>query len=465
MKKDKDIEKIFREGFDKMEHAPSSRVWENVRHELDKKKERKVIPLWIRLGGIAALIAVLFTIGSVFWNTDDPTFIEPPITAAPEIEIEKNTFFDSSNASSETQHTEIASDKDNVIVNDDSESTVNESLTDNNSIATQSQPSSSKKSSTVIKNQEKTSITKNTQSEKQFNIAENDTQTIIKPLDTAEVIAKSDSTEFENLEKVIPKIQENKASIFDAIAENDKTEESDEKDKNPKRWQVTPNVAPVYYNSIGGGSSIDPSFSQSPVQGDINMSYGVQVSYAVSNRLNIRTGISAVDLQYSTGDIIPATGPASRGLKGVNYHSNTTVITAIPRLGTNTGELNLKSGTSDARLVQSINYVEVPLEVSYAILNDRFGLNLIGGMSTLFLGENDIAIQSQEFNTSLGSANNLSSLSFSTNIGLGINYQLSSRFNFSLEPMFKYQLNPYSDSSVNFKPYYMGIYSGLSFRF
>ncbi|MFT6826142.1 MAG: hypothetical protein ACJAYD_000696, partial [Patiriisocius sp.] len=62
-------------------------------------------------------------------------------------------------------------------------------------------------------------------------------------------------------------------------------------------------------------------------------------------------------------------------------------------------------------------------------------------------------------------ANNLSYLSFATNIGLGVHYKLSNSFKFNVEPMFKYQLNPYTDSAVDFKPYYVGVYTGLSFKF
>ena len=92
-------------------------------------------------------------------------------------------------------------------------------------------------------------------------------------------------------------------------------------------------------------------------------------------------------------------------------------------------------------------------------------MNLIGGLSTLFLGNNDIAVEAGSFQSTLGEANNLTSVSFSTNVGLGFDYKLSKKFKFNVEPMFKYQLNPYTDSSVNFQPYYVGVYTGLSYKF
>src|SRR5690606_29083021 len=267
----------------------------------------------------------------------------------------------------------------------------------------------------------------------------------------------------------------NKKSIFDAIAEkNEETviAEKTKKEKPEHRWNVAPNVAPIYYSSLGNGSSIDRNFPDNPQKGDVNMSYGVQVSYALNNRLSVRAGVNNVDLSYSTSGIEVGTGPVAYALNSVDYGGRqivTTVVdkgsfaTAAPSNGF--GDVQPKSTQGDARLIQNINYYEVPVELKYAVLDSKLGVNVIGGVSTLFLGSNEISVKADNFNTVLGDSNNLSSVSFSTNVGLGLDYKLSKKFTFNIEPMFKYQLNPYTDSSVSFKPYYLGVYSGLSFKF
>ncbi len=98
-------------------------------------------------------------------------------------------------------------------------------------------------------------------------------------------------------------------------------------------------------------------------------------------------------------------------------------------------------------------------------MDTKFGVNLIGGLSTLFLGDNEVSVMADGFRSTLGEANNLSSVSFSTNIGLGLDYKISRRLKFNVEPMFKYQLNPYTESSVDFQPYYIGVYTGFSLKF
>src|SRR5690606_16133313 len=52
-----------------------------------EKKERKVIPLWVRLGGVAALIAVLFSVGNWIYSPSD--LGAPSITDENIIKIEK----------------------------------------------------------------------------------------------------------------------------------------------------------------------------------------------------------------------------------------------------------------------------------------------------------------------------------------------------------------------------------------
>ncbi|HAH33410.1 MAG TPA: hypothetical protein DCL52_01330, partial [Flavobacteriaceae bacterium] len=129
------------------------------------------------------------------------------------------------------------------------------------------------------------------------------------------------------------------------------------------------------------------------------------------------------------------------------------------------GEITPKSTNGEAFINQNISYYEVPLELSYTLFDSAFGLDVIGGVSTLVLGENQVSVTAGNYSEVLGAANNLSSISFASNIGLGLHYKMSSNLRLNVEPMFKYQLNPYTDSSVSFKPYYLGVYTGLSFKF
>jgi hypothetical protein len=116
-------------------------------------------------------------------------------------------------------------------------------------------------------------------------------------------------------------------------------------------------------------------------------------------------------------------------------------------------------------LNQQIGFIEVPLEIEYVIIDKKIGINIIGGGSTLFLDRNMISLNSADFSTNLGASNNLNNLSFTTNIGLGFDYNISSKFELNLEPIFKYQMNAFNGNTSNVNPYFFGVYSGFSFKF
>jgi len=83
----------------------------------------------------------------------------------------------------------------------------------------------------------------------------------------------------------------------------------------------------------------------------------------------------------------------------------------------------------------------------------------------MFLNENNLSVVSGELVTSAGRAENLNDVSFTSNIGLGFKYNFWKSFQANIEPKFKYQLNTFSENDGGFKPYFIGIYSGLSFSF
>jgi hypothetical protein len=86
-------------------------------------------------------------------------------------------------------------------------------------------------------------------------------------------------------------------------------------------------------------------------------------------------------------------------------------------------------------------------------------------LSTLFLNANAVSVQSAATTMSLGKANNLNDIHFSSNIGLGFKYEFWKNFEAHFEPTFKYQFNTFSRDAGNFRPYFVGLYSGVSFRF
>src|SRR5690606_24692475 len=113
MKEKKNIDNIFKEGFKNFEATPSPRVWENIQAQLQKEKEdRKLIPLWIKLGGVAALIAVLLSVGNWIYSPSD--FGTPSITDENVIKTEKELNENNSKLVDNNSETELNSNESQV---------------------------------------------------------------------------------------------------------------------------------------------------------------------------------------------------------------------------------------------------------------------------------------------------------------------------------------------------------------
>jgi len=236
------------------------------------------------------------------------------------------------------------------------------------------------------------------------------------------------------------------------------------------KWSVKPQLAPVFYNSLSKGSPIDTEFAGNSKSYDNDLSYGLGVNYAVNSRLKVRSGINTVNLNYATQNVQFYASLEGQTKNVAARSSNANIVVQDQKNNVVDPSLLFANNTSgdkyDGAMLQKTGYVEVPVEMSYALINKNFGIDIIGGVSTLFLNQNNVSVVStQGLSTSVGQAQNLNNIHFSTNVGLGFKYRFFKAFEANFEPMFKYQVNTFSRDAGNFKPYFIGLYSGISFSF
>lgn len=273
----------------------------------------------------------------------------------------------------------------------------------------------------------------------------------------------------------------NDTAAMKGVATNELEELLNEKEskqkKEPKisRWQLASNVAPVFLGSASNGSPVDPSLAKNSKSYNTDFGYGIGVGYALNKRITVRTGLNKVNLSYDTNDISFFRGIQAKTLAGVQpaasgtmIHVESNNINSNPVLSPENELLPFESSIvhkTSGYLQQEMGYLEMPVEMTYNILDKRFGIKLIGGFSTLFLQDNSIRVISGEINTLLGEANNLNDVHFSTNFGVGLKYSFLKSFEFNVEPTLKYQLNTFNANAGSFKPYLFGVYSGISYKF
>ncbi|TRX23704.1 hypothetical protein [Flavobacterium franklandianum] len=466
MKENKNIDRLFQEQFRGFEASPNNQVWLNIEAELKKDKKRKVIPFWLKCSGIAAA----FLLGLFTLNTNQPFHpkTENHIVLTSKISKESSNkkqivsnSKDNSKSKKEIINTNfsksITKDEKNINSYGSSKVLVYQKKNPNNAevflpksnLPLKQLVTNENSNNYSLLNAEKNSVTNlnslantpnHNQEKKDFKEKEGST--------------KEESTNPETPNE-LEEILKAKSAQKNAVASNSKN-----------KWLITPNVAPVYLNANSGGSPIDEQLSDYEKKSDKSVSFGIGIQYAVGKKTVIRTGINKVVLGYNTSNVLYSTGLTANNLRNIEYSSKNAVkfvneanyssLTATEKeiQSTNTGNLNQKMG-----------YYELPMEVSYAVLDKKFGINLIGGFSTLFLNENTISLESSQSNIVLGEAKNLSQVHFSSNVGLGFKYQITKSFQINIEPMVKYQLNTFSNNSGDFKPLFIGLYSGISYGF
>jgi hypothetical protein len=502
MKKDP-IDSLFEEKLKDYGELPGEKVWKSIEHSLDQKKNsRRILPIWWKLGGAAAVLAALLyllgpglpvteTMEDPVTNTDDTRSASPEIDSGPgqEFIAPKPPLENEVSSAADKPETKPANDlqsqknprrtntelpvNENQIADKENANDRAPGRTNRDRLAGAQQNDSPAQPSENDPDNVLTAEAQLAHNRTQENTSDRQTD----PADTEAKRVQNSALKQPGEEQIAVAGDKDESSegksIYDAIAESEEEKVVDVANNGPK-WSVGPKVAPVYFNSFGEGSPIHSNFAANSKSGNVNLSYGLSISYDLTPKLSIRSGIHKVDYGYDTNDItFSPTLAATSGqqLTTINYtlSSRNLVVrnTSQAKLAQDVleAEVSAEFAFLDGRMVQQFGYVEVPLELNLSLVDRKLGLNLIGGLSSLFLIDNSVRLESNGNAMEMGEANNLNAMNFSTNIGIGVEYEVTPRLQLNLEPVFKYQLNTFSASAGTFNPYSIGVYSGINFRF
>lgn len=429
MKEKKYIDRLYQEKFRDFEAAPREAVWKNIEAQLREKKNRRaVVPLWYRYAGVAALVAFLLMLGD--WIL--------PVTPSAAV------------ANEETEEPNLNPGNSPVIPFISPLSTSEERLVGSNSTAEVTEGSTTE---IALNSPEKQRSAEETASKINLKNAIFDT-----PVAIAVLPFVKDKT------NSLPEVS--KPSIFDEIAPSEDPEIASSSPKS--LLEISTHATPIYYGKLGNANPLDVGANESR-EAEVTYSYGVRLALNISDRVQIRSGVNRVNLSYSS------TGTGYRSASGIYSVRNASLVKPYdPEVKMVTGGVNGRTNSSTNRtqagiftqgnLNQRMGYIEVPVEFAVNLLENKFELNLIGGGSTLFLEENEVLLTSGNISAA-GKADNLYAVSFSANFGLGVDYNLSEKFKLNLEPMFKYQVRAFDAPTGDVKPYFLGVYTGFSYKF
>ncbi|MDX1332494.1 MAG: hypothetical protein R3252_05645, partial [Robiginitalea sp.] len=332
----KDLDKMIQDKLGDYREAPDPRVWDRVRDSLDQKKKKgRLIPLWLRLGAAAAVILAGF-----FWlapredlSTDTPavsrtaTPQQTPVEEGIQSEPAEKTLPGTTEASTDStdlpggvkglaatpgemdavvsapgkadrpsgaDSIQEAQSKDRIAVT--ASETRDRALTDSNG---------------VVAEQGRSQEPGIPSPEQADAIADSPTDRFTKDPGNTE------KEEAQPERKELPK-----KSILEALEPQEAVAETERQEG---KWSVGPSLAPVYFNSFGSGSPIASNFLDNSKSGTVNMSYGLQVSYRLSKKLSLRSGIHRVDYGYNTDDVVFTSSPTARPsslIRTISYSEN-----------------------------------------------------------------------------------------------------------------------------------------------
>lgn len=433
MNEHKNIDRFFQEKLKSLEASPSPKVWTEIAANL-KKKKRKVFPIWWLSSGVAAVLILSVFIYPLIFNTTEKT----PILKQPSLIVQPTIKFKNS-----LQEKTLLEPKIEIV------------STENN--ATTSPITLVKKPHQNIKNSNPTAGKIAMNAEK-------------KPI----VIKEKKEKDSQLSAKEIKEETISNDSIFthkkkkDFISEIKKNNLKVTENKPLKKWSLAPVFSILNSNSFSNTSSLDASLQASKTQGKDNYSYGVKIAYQLNSKWAIQSGVHFQKLDYATNNLTVVSNISGNNFGNINYASTSSNFSISS--SNVEKDIILLSGanllTDKATLIQTYGYIEIPIEATYEFISSKkFNAHFITGISSLFLNENKIELTSRSFSETLGKANNLNSFNLSGNLGLDFDYALYPKLKLTVNPMLKIPLKTFSKNSNGFKPYLIGVYTGLKYQF
>ncbi len=453
MAEQENIDNFFKQKFEGYSVPPPEGLWNNISNIISaQQSNRKVIVGWRWLWAAAVLLPMTLGI-SVYLNNTNTNENTQSIAPSKTIVINSNP--------------EIKTIDKNVKLNE------SQSIT---SIAskTKSNPAHTTTTHQQHNNQNVKSINN------QYNNSQHSDNNFLSVL-------KSKSAHIKSISIKNPKLKTLKSN---SIAQNylpiNKPIEEPSRDS---RITLSGLVLPSYSYRTVNSQAINNSL---PDEKGINtITGGIAINYAHSTRWSIETGAYISQAGQSIAMNMPASvNPLSRinktfgaatqnqvslstnSLGAISYKNNVSENQYIPNSKNSdfsaamTSPIDFQNTTSDVTIKQLLSYIEIPLVLRYNLMQNPFKLSLATGISSNILTNNQAILTQEGQSNTIGETENIKPLSFSTRLGIGIDYPIFSNFYFHLEPTVKYFINPInSDNTNQFKPYSFGVYTGIAYSF
>lgn len=251
----------------------------------------------------------------------------------------------------------------------------------------------------------------------------------------------------------------------------------DKTNLNNRRWGVKAEFAPVFNSQA---ININPSIVQqsgvipnSPQETSFEntLSGGVMAVYKVSKRLVVKSGFVYNAIRQTTknvgllgaNSIYSMGGPAVASTPAGQVYFDKTVESSVdPNLQPNINA----SGVFGGQLKQELQFIEIPVQATYKLVDRKVSVGLTGGVGTNILVGNKAMLTANGNQVSNGETSGMRNIVYSGSIGLEMGYEISNRISLTIGPYFKQFINSLNtNKSANYKPSQIGMVTGLAYSF
>ena len=468
MKEEKDIDSFIRGKLENFSTSPPPHIWINVLGQLaaQKRKKRMAYLGWV---SAAAVIVMAFLAG---WYFNDSLKIENSVSVrnetTPPVKSKTENSIQSSKLSEQNTNSSEAETK--------------------NSNKTKYTKTAQKAGNSTLASRE-TLTTKG--KDYDFYSRENNNLANLKSVPARVAQKQQPQAELAYKSKTV---LGNTLSEQDRllIAENIKNTKTASKPDN--KWKMGMYVAPGYSSFTASHTeSYTKNMTYSGSNGNTNVSGGFSVQYKTSKKWIVESGVyyaqngqqsensvnflaqnrktdntfAPADVKYFTNAVrVENNNLAMNSTAGVIQFSST------PKGAELSGDFEAsKAGVANlmvpnGEFSQVFEFMEIPIYVRYRLVDSKIGVELITGLNAGVVIGNNAYIDNQYGLQNIGKTQDISTVNVSGTLGMGVNYALSKHFAVALEPRLNYYLNSINtNSSVDFRPYRIGFYTGVSYEF
>ncbi|MDY0334424.1 MAG: outer membrane beta-barrel protein [Bacteroidales bacterium] len=261
----------------------------------------------------------------------------------------------------------------------------------------------------------------------------------------------------------------------DAFAYQDQTAEEN---TTPKGWSIGGQLSPSYsYRSLSGDAYATPEekvgteYFNEMESGIMTVGGGISLDYQLGERLTIASGLYLSRIGQQNESVLAYNDPDNRGM--YKLASSTGSVSVNPMQFTQVLADQAASAkdeipgdyVANSSFVQNLDYLEVPLVLKYRLLDKRFGINLMGGISPGILVNNRSYFEFEGQKLQTGTTENIQPMIYNSVLGIGVEYAISRKISVNLAPSFKYSLTPVNTSnSLGYHPYSLSWFTGVSYK-